>query len=74
MLLDDEIPLICGGADDVVGLRNTCYTYVNQAWKANFSMNEYRMHYFGMPSSPYQYPSHKFFVAGTYVIVIAMIA
>ena len=60
-LIDDEIPIICGGC---AGLTCTtaCYKYVSPQWTLTFSMNHERRHYSGMSSSPYQYPSHKFYI------------
>ena len=59
-LIDNEIPIICGGCGGPC--KTACYNYVNQQWIQTFSMNKERIHFSGMPSSPYQYPSHKFYV------------
>ena len=62
-LIDDQVPIICGGCEEPIVI-NICYQYINKIWVPTFSMNNGRMHFFGMPSSPYQYPSHKLYVAG----------
>jgi len=55
--IDGGTPLVCGGRDS-----NDCYVYKGGQWSETFSMNENRFHFTGMVGSPFQDPSHKFFV------------
>ena len=67
-LIDDQVPMICGGCQEPITI-NACYLYINKIWTPTFPMNTAKVHFFGMPSSPYQYPSHKFYAAGQNFVV-----
>lgn len=58
-ILDGSTPLICGGTGS-----SSCNQYKSGQWQSTFSTNTGYFHFAGMPSSPFQNASHKFYVVG----------
>ena len=64
-LIDYQVPLVCGGANPVdLVILTTCYKYGSGHWVQTFPMVMPRIHFSGMPLSPFHNASHKFSVVG----------
>ena len=59
-LMDNRLPLVCGGPDT-----QECFHYLNGKWEVDFKLNFERYHSESMASSPYNDPSHTFYVVGS---------
>ena len=59
--MDKMTPLICGGRNPD---RNQCYKLESGAWQPMPAMIQIRYHFAGIPFSPFQNLTHKFFVLG----------
>jgi len=63
--------MICGGYVGSPGVpSNICYTYNGGKWATSSPTMINRVQGTGTMMSPYQYPTHKFFIMGGHLLII----